>query len=269
MKGISFESFIPRISFISFCFLVLTEWISAISGQSAKHIQSRDRYCYDKHGQIRWLMQLDNLQLKTSAGQKIIPKIHLIYNLLPIKKQPMNKNLENFHENPRPPWKGHCISPNPRCVASYFPEALSRTIGRRPRLPQPQWHPTLPRLRLAKGRPTPGMANNGERKKIFKKPKMTFLEPTNGSGPLCFSGTNRFLLPMMIRFLETASLVWKSCVSHVVPGNHEFHRGFQQPWWEWQNTWEFSPYPIAVVGNWRKKGLQEAFYVILIKVWGF
>lgn len=165
MKGISFESFIPRISFISWRFLVLTEWISAISGQSAKHIQSRDRYCYDKHGKIRWLMQLDNLQLKNSAGQKIIPKIHLIYNLLPIKKQPMNKNLENFHENPRPPWKGHCISPNPRCVASYFPEALSRTIGRRPRLPQPQWHPTSPRLRLAKGWPTPGMANNGERKK--------------------------------------------------------------------------------------------------------
>ena len=260
MKGISFENFIPRISFISWRFLVLTERISAISGQSAKHIQSRDRYCYDKHGKIRWLMQLDNLQLKTSAGQKIIPKIHLIYNLLPIKKQPMNRNLENFHENPRPPWKGHCISPNPRCVASYFPEALSRTIGRRPRLPQPQWHPTSPRMRLAKGRPTPGMANNREKKKTFKKPKMTFFGTNKWFRSPIFFWNQQILLPMMIWFLETASLVWKSCVSHVVPRNHEKPRRFQQPWWEENfHTWELkTQYPIGV-GNWRKKGLQEVF----------
>lgn len=60
---------------------------------------------------------------------------------------------------------------------------------------------------------------------------------------------------------------WKP---HPLFGNRAFHMSFLEimPWWEWQNTWEFSPYPMEV-GNWRKKGLQEAFYVILIKVWGF
>ena len=64
----------------------------------------------------------------------------------------------------------------------------------------------------------------------------------------------------MIWFLETASLVWKSCVSHVVPGNHEKPRRFQQPWWEENfRTWELkTQYPIGV-GNWRKKGLQMVF----------
>ena len=89
---------------------------------------------------------------------------------------------------------------------------------------------------------------------------MTFFGTNKWFRSPIFFWNQQIFLPTMIWFLETASLVWKSCVSHVVPRNHEKPRRFQQPWWEENfHTWELkTQYPIGV-GNWRKKGLQEVF----------